>query len=132
MIREEAKKQVESKQDSGYADCAGGNNKTVLDFLLGNADEDGEGEFEKYFAEPQIDRNLDPTLWWREHTKCYPTLAEVAKALLSVPATSASAERDFSCAGYVVSSKRNCLSPDNVNCLVFLHQNRNLLLENKT
>jgi len=42
---------------------------------------------------------------------------------MAITATSVSAERCFSTAGNIVTRKRASLSPENINLLVFLHQN---------
>ncbi|KAF0707464.1 zinc finger BED domain-containing protein 1-like, partial [Aphis craccivora] len=81
-----------------------------------------------YYSEPQLRYDFDPFEWLKSHEKKYPLIAELAKKYLSIPATSVSSERCFSTAGNVVTSKRNCLAPENVNMLVFLYQNRQLLL----
>lgn len=84
-------------------------------------------QFEDYVADPQIRFDLDPLDWWRNRGKKYPIIAEMAKKYLSIPATSTSSERCFSTAGNIVTPKRNCLLPDNVNLLVFLFQNKQFL-----
>ncbi|KAF0746104.1 Uncharacterized protein FWK35_00023769 [Aphis craccivora] len=47
---------------------------------------------------------------------------------MRIPATSVSVERCFSTAGNVVTRKRASLSPENVKLLVFLHQNKQLMI----
>lgn len=59
--------------------------------------------------------------WWLSQRKFYPTLYKVACVYLAVPATSAASERVFSDAGNIITKKRNRLSPENANNLVFLH-----------
>ncbi|KAL4131395.1 hypothetical protein QTP88_008711 [Uroleucon formosanum] len=106
-------------------------NKGALEFLYGEEVRDindASTQYHYYFAEPQLRYDFDPFEWWKSHEKKYPLIAELAKKYLSIPATSVSSERCFSTAGNVVTSKRNCLAPENVNMLVFLYQNRQLLL----
>ncbi|XP_071640916.1 E3 SUMO-protein ligase ZBED1-like [Temnothorax longispinosus] len=80
---------------------------TVMDFLLG-MDENHEGDdFAKYVAETQIDHNLDLCAWWKAHEVCFPAVAKIARQLLCIPASSATAERVFSTAGNIVSAKRS-------------------------
>ena len=66
-----------------------------------------------------------PLEWWTNHTR-FPYLSVLAKKYLAVPATSVPAERAFSIAGHIVSQKRSCLLPENVNRLVFLAENLKL------
>ncbi|XP_052131426.1 E3 SUMO-protein ligase ZBED1-like [Frankliniella occidentalis] len=109
-----------------------------LDFLFGGASAEAEGprtrtwqaEYEAYLAEPQIGHNQCPLTWWKSHERMYPTLARLARRYLAVPASSASSERDFSTAGNTVRPNRSSLLPENVSVLVFLYQNRKVLLKN--
>ena len=80
-----------------------------------------ERELALYVSLPAADAKLtDPLVWWREHCSTFPSLALLAERYLCVPATSVPFERDFSVAGNIVTSKRNCLKPAKVNELCFL------------
>ena len=48
--------------------------------------------------------------WWRVHENEHPLIAQVARRLLSLQASSAASERSFSKGGLIVSKKRQCLS----------------------
>ena len=48
--------------------------------------------------------------WWRVHESEHPLIAQVARRLLSLQASSAASERSFSKGGLIVSKKRQCLS----------------------
>ena len=48
--------------------------------------------------------------WWRLHESEHPLVAQVARRLLSLQASSAASERSFSKGGLIVSKKRHCLS----------------------
>lgn len=48
--------------------------------------------------------------WWRAHEDEHPLIAQVARRLLSLQASSAASERSFSKGGLIVSKKRQCLS----------------------
>lgn len=105
--------------------------KGALEFLYGDEVRDVNDvstQFQCYLAEPKLRYDFDPFEWWRSHEKKYPLVAKAAKKFLSIPATSVSSERCFSTAGNVVTPKRNCLAPENVNLLVFLYQNRQLMI----
>ena len=101
--------------------------KTALEFLFDqplHSLNDVESQFQAYLAEPQLRFDLDHLQWWKTRADKLPGLAILARKYLCIPATSASAERTFSTAGNIVTPKRNCLSPENINMLVFLYQNK--------
>ena len=53
----------------------------------------------------------------------YRYLTKLVKCTLTTIATSVPSERLFSSAGDLISEKRSCLKPKNVNMLLFLHEN---------
>ncbi|XP_077553670.1 zinc finger protein 618-like [Haemaphysalis longicornis] len=61
--------------------------------------------------------------FWREHEKEFPKLALLSKRILCIPATSASSERNFSAAGYIMQARRTCLKKESMDNLLFLHKN---------
>jgi hypothetical protein len=79
-------------------------------------------EFTLYNLEQVIHQNADPLAWWKTKKAMYPLLATLARRVLAVPATSANAERLFSKAGLTLTDKRNRLSGDNVELLVWLRE----------
>lgn len=105
--------------------------RNALQFLFNKQrvveDTTATDEIEAYEAEPLIDTDRNPLLWWKDHEIHYPSLAKLARIYLSIPSTSTPSERVFSDNGNIVTQKRNCLSPDNVNKLVFLSQNAEVL-----
>lgn len=62
--------------------------------------------------------------WWNLHKDVYPQLYKYFMEFAAIPATSASAERIFSSAGNIITQRRNRLTPQNVNQLLFLHKNK--------
>ena len=80
-------------------------------------------EILRYKAEATIFLDQDPLAWWGTHSYFFPSLSQLAQKYLCVVATSVPSEQVFSTAGNVVSSKRSSLLPENVNKLVFLHDN---------
>ena len=97
--------------------------KTAFDILLGEEEESTdnccEAELNKYFAEKVATRDTDPLQWWNMNEFRFKTLAQVARSILCVPATSTASERLFSTAGLTVTNLRSCLKPDNVDAFVF-------------
>lgn len=131
VIRNHVRNKVLNPSSNTDADTTSGETAegSGLDFLFQEQPRahTASSQFDLYLAESQIGHNQDAYLWWRSHEAKYPAVAALAKRYLSIPSTSASSERTFSTAGNIVSPKRNCLLPENVNMLVFLYQNRHLL-----
>lgn len=61
--------------------------------------------------------------WWEKNTTRFPLMSHVARKVLCVPAASSASERNFSAAGFVLCGRRQQLSPDLVDCTLFLHDN---------
>ena len=103
--------------------------KSALQFLYDEVTDNNDIniQFETYMAEPQLRFDLDPFDCWKARANKYPVISHVAKKYLTIPATLAMSERCFSWAGSIVTKKRNRLLPENVNTLVFLHQNKKLI-----
>ena len=78
-----------------------------------------EAEWRKYMECPPI--KTSPTDWWANNGQQYPLLAKITKYCLSIPDSSVPSERLFSTAGQVISARRNRLSPETVNMILFLH-----------
>ena len=85
--------------------------------------EDDKTEFEQYDDLPMLTSNISPLKWWQQNHSSFPTLARLAKDWLMIPTTSVPSERLFSAAGNVMTNKRNCLTPEHGNQLVFLYEN---------
>ena len=104
-----------------------------LDQLLGFVKHDGdEGsvaaqEVRLYLHEQPVSPRTDPLDWWKLNSARFPRVAQVARTILSIPATSTPAERVFSGSGNIVDKKRNRLKPSMVDALVFLNKNEHLL-----
>ena len=62
--------------------------------------------------------------WWKGHESELPKLAQVARRVLSIPASSAASERAFSAAGLTISQRRTALDADTVNNILFIHSNK--------
>ena len=68
----------------------------------------------------------DPITWWSALRNEVPVLSEFAAKLMSIPASSAAAERNWSHFGFVHSLRRNRLTNDRVFKLVYLYSNLRL------
>lgn len=83
-----------------------------------------EQELDSYLAEPLCRRADDPLDWWKLQKNKYPTLYEVMLQKLCIPASSVPCERVFSKAGEIETSKRNRLSSNKFQKILFIKQNR--------
>lgn len=79
-----------------------------------------EEELEKYFKQ-SLPSNYCTTLdYWNSCRTTFPTLFKLAKKYLGIPSSAASIERCWSIASMIDSSKRNRLSKETLNALIFL------------
>lgn len=83
-------------------------------------------EVNTYLNMPLLERTGNPLKWWEQNEKLLPNLCKLAVAYLGIPATETACERVFSSAGNIVSSKRESLTTQHIEELVFLHENRTL------
>ena len=82
-----------------------------------------QSELLRYKTEPSISVDQPPLHWWSTHQHLYPNVGKLARKYLCVVATSVPSEQLFSTAGNVISVKRAALLPENVEKLIFLHDN---------
>lgn len=80
-------------------------------------------EVRQYIEDAQINRKADPLKYWQKKEAILPRLAKLAKKHLSLVATSAPSERVFSVAGQLVSERRSRLTTENVEKIMFMHEN---------
>ena len=85
--------------------------------------EDGLNEFNdelRMYEQMPVSRlSEDPIQFWKNNITSFPSLHTIAMKYLSIPGSSATSERVFSCAGFVADELRNILSSRNVEMLVF-------------
>ena len=81
-----------------------------------------EDQLRLYKCHPKIFFKDPPLVWWAQNQKSFPLVAKVARKFLCIPATSASSERVFSVAGRVIEKRRNRLTGNNAEDLIFLHE----------
>lgn len=65
----------------------------------------------------------DVNAWWKSHQRELKKLSKLAQRILCIPATSASCERNFSTAGYLIHERRTRLNPEVIDATLFLHDN---------
>ncbi|CAH2104773.1 unnamed protein product [Euphydryas editha] len=75
----------------------------------------------QYIDLPNLNRKLDPILYWEERKKVMPELYNMAMKYLCIPATSVPAERVFSKAALVCNQRRNRLDPKKIDEIIFLN-----------
>lgn len=85
--------------------------------------DDCDNELDIYFKlkAPACTKELN--IWWKNHQSRLINLSKIAKKILSIPATSASCERNFSSAGFLMNERRSRLDPDVIDASLFLHAN---------
>ncbi|KAH9379590.1 hypothetical protein HPB48_019061 [Haemaphysalis longicornis] len=84
-----------------------------------------DSELDSYLRDSDSCEDIRRLLeWWGAQRKKYRGLSFLAKKVLSIPSTSASSERNFSAAGYVLQERRTCLKRENLlDNLLFLYKN---------
>ncbi|KAI0223224.1 hypothetical protein LSAT2_025546, partial [Lamellibrachia satsuma] len=80
-------------------------------------------QVQNYFAEPCLEEDADPLLFWKNRSGDYPQLATLACRYLAVPASSAPVERIFSIAGKIFRPERCSLSDERFEHLMFIRTN---------
>lgn len=82
-----------------------------------------EQEVVAYLSVDHIDARSDVLAWWKIHAIKFPLVANIARQILCVPATSTPSERAFSKAGSLITKKRAQLKPNKVDMILFLNKN---------
>ena len=97
--------------------------KCLMELLPEETEPAPVNEMDAYLREGGIPLSACPLEWWREKQSLYPTLAEMARVYLAIPASSAASERVFSAGKLILDHKRRRLTPDRVSRLIFLKKN---------
>ncbi|XP_039645820.1 zinc finger BED domain-containing protein 4-like [Perca fluviatilis] len=86
-------------------------------------------QLDAFLSEVPIPRSNNPLGYWRANQGRFPHLAQTARRYLSAPCTSTDSERLFSAASPVIDEKRNRLSCDKAEKLLFIKKNLPLFLK---
>ncbi|GFS32012.1 hypothetical protein Acr_00g0020400 [Actinidia rufa] len=73
--------------------------------------------------------NMDPHSWWVIHGASASTLQTIALKILTQPSSSSCCERNWSTYSFIHSLKRNKMTPQRAEDLVFVHSNLHLLYQ---
>ncbi|KAI7944809.1 hypothetical protein MJO28_010504 [Puccinia striiformis f. sp. tritici] len=81
-----------------------------------------EAELDLYLEKPNLlvppGEKFDILAWWAAHANRFPSLSQLAKALLMIPMTSVASESAFSTGGRVIDEQRSRLSDETVEALI--------------
>lgn len=87
-----------------------------------SSEDEDEDEVDQYLkSKASKDKNMDILQWWKDHSNEYPALSILGSYYLSIPASSASSEREFSKAGLTINERRTRLNPETVDSILMLH-----------
>ena len=76
-------------------------------------------ELDMYKAESPPDLDSDPLAWWSSRKELYPLMSKLVQRMFSFVATSVPSERLFSTTGNVITDKRNRLTSEHADQLIF-------------
>jgi hypothetical protein len=91
--------------------------------LSDSEDDNSEGakaELERYKMEKKIKSDSCPFVWWRSRKAEYPMMSRLARKYLAVQATSTAAERVMSRLGIILEKRRQAMTGELFNMLMFL------------
>ena len=108
--------------------------KSSLQFskTLDSSSDDKKDEIEYYLRlSPCYEEDTFEILtWWKRNEIDLPKLANLAKFILAIPATSTASERNFSASGITVTQLSSSIDPNTVDSILFLRSNSDLLEDN--
>ena len=79
----------------------------------------------------QEELEVGPLQWWPKHKGLFPDLYVVAQAIFTIPGSQNDVERLFSIAGYLSSHRRNGMSVEMLEELVYINRNWPTIAEEK-
>ena len=87
-----------------------------------------ESEISCYLNEDHADDNQCVLQYWKEKSKKFPVLGNIAKRFLAIPATSGGVERVFSITGSLARARRARLRPKQLEDIILLREYRRPVL----
>jgi hypothetical protein len=70
----------------------------------------------------QMSEDNNPLVFWQKHQNEFPIMAETARRVLCISASSAQSERDFSSVGRTITDTRSMLSPSKVEAIQIVRE----------
>ncbi|XP_025973880.2 E3 SUMO-protein ligase ZBED1-like isoform X2 [Dromaius novaehollandiae] len=121
-----------ASQLSAYKDrCSSTQSQSMYDILLGKDPTENMPEIhqqlENYIVEPLCKRSTNPLDWWRSNEHRFPAVARLSRQYLAVPATAVLPDQAFAASESTLEHRRAVLAPENLDQILFLHQNFDLL-----
>lgn len=86
------------------------NKKSIMSQVYKRQHIDHTNEFKIYLSLPLCDEDTDPLTWWKSNQLQFPTLSNMARDYLAIPATSVPSEEIFSLGKNLITDKRNRLA----------------------
>ena len=86
-----------------------------------------ENELNQYVNTRCAKSDVDPCEWWAERKTLFPSLSDLARKYLHIPATSVPSKRLFSDTGNHISARRTRLDPNLLRNMVFLKRNMKVM-----
>lgn len=110
---------------------ASGQSQSIYDILLGKDPTESMPEIyqqlENYIVEPLCKRCASPLDWWRNNEHRFPVVAKLARQYFAIPATAVLPVRAFAPTESSLEHRRAVLSQENLDQILFLHQNFDFL-----
>ena len=82
-------------------------------------------ELDLYLAEPAI--KTDALDWWKKKQSVFPTVSQVARCFLTIPASGVSLEDVMNLNDEKVDAKRSLIDPNHLDAMLFLNKNKGML-----
>ena len=74
-------------------------------------------ELDRFMEMEYQDDQGDPLLWWKDHSNLFPSLSNIARKYIYIPATSILSKEKS-----LISARKRCLNPPTVDMMLFLNK----------